>query len=767
MIAPSFFYHVLKPGRYLGSEPGTIVNGSKDARHTVVWFYPGRYEDAMADAGWRRGYFQLASVHDLRCVRAVDYAQDLWARLSQAGLPPFSLDARSDLRKADVIVFWVPDLFSAARIPAILRRLGLSEERRPKIGVVVDGLWAPRFLLGHVDWLVPAPGAWLPQSIAAVLSGVGELPPSCCDSRDEKGWSRFWESPSDPGPLIPSPGEATSRWIPFVEIGEDFVDVDLGAVDPQGVLRARGTDELVSDALAGLRATGIDGLRFCGTGFSHDAMIAAALTELGRRHNMKRVRAQLPPLSAECFIDHWAGYKPHLVKPVLRLWIDDATDATSLQEIGRVALNAGWHGLSAVLRFDSFAQLSSILPKARSVMEAWQRAADGFADKRTLRLEYEPAPIDRWRDSPAAPSEDEVRSFGGEFRHFKDDLSKFAAVGLFRIEDVMARNWLAASDRDLWPRFTRLELSDPNDENAPAFDWFSWVRQDSGMEGPPRTEFARRPPVALPIPQQPKVPAPSPSSGAISLSAPSEDLFGRRRRRPAFARRLGPPSLTRMRIRWGKGLSWRLYSHLDAVRAIERAVRRAGLPAEYSEGFHPRLKLSFGPPLSFGLISEAEYVDLVLDSDYQPDYAERLSAALPEGLSLVDARGMPAGMPALTDTINEAAFRAVIPLDCERAQAMVQDFHNRPDVRWTRPDRSDRKPIDPRRTLRETTVESTPAGTLWNLNVRIGGEGHIRPTDWAILLFGFTPDQMAEIVIERTALLIRQGATLRTPLEPQ
>ena len=149
MYGPRFFYHVLKPGRYLGGEEGIALPPPTGDHPLVVWFYPGRYEEAMADPGWRRGYFQLAGCPNLRCVRAVEYAADAWDKLARQGLPPFALDGHGSLRDADLILFWVPDLFAAAHIPSMVRKLGLNDETRPRLGVVVDGFWAPRFLRGH------------------------------------------------------------------------------------------------------------------------------------------------------------------------------------------------------------------------------------------------------------------------------------------------------------------------------------------------------------------------------------------------------------------------------------------------------------------------------------------------------------------------------------------------------------------------------------------------------------------------------------------
>jgi hypothetical protein len=123
-------------------------------------------------------------------------------------------------------------------------------------------------------------------------------------------------------------------------------------------------------------------------------------------------------------------------------------------------------------------------------------------------------------------------------------------------------------------------------------------------------------------------------------------------------------------------------------------------------------------------------------------------------------------MPALSDTISEAVYEAIIPLDSEEAQSKLNRFHSRADVSWVRIGREDRRPVDPRKTLRSVSVESVDEGTRWNLSVQLGGEGSIRPTEWAMLLFGFSTEQLADIIIYRRALLVRRGATVRTPLDP-
>jgi radical SAM-linked protein len=73
-------------------------------------------------------------------------------------------------------------------------------------------------------------------------------------------------------------------------------------------------------------------------------------------------------------------------------------------------------------------------------------------------------------------------------------------------------------------------------------------------------------------------------------------------------------------------------SHLDAVHAWERALRRGRIPVAMSEGFNPRPKLAFAAPLQLGMLAEHELADLFLAERLTaPDLRDRLAACLPRG----------------------------------------------------------------------------------------------------------------------------------------
>ena len=68
-------------------------------------------------------------------------------------------------------------------------------------------------------------------------------------------------------------------------------------------------------------------------------------------------------------------------------------------------------------------------------------------------------------------------------------------------------------------------------------------------------------------------------------------------------------------IKFTKGDNIKFIGHLDLMRTIQRIIKRSGLPVEYSKGFNPHMSLSIAQPLSVGVYSDGEYLDLVLTEE--------------------------------------------------------------------------------------------------------------------------------------------------------
>ncbi len=104
---------------------------------------------------------------------------------------------------------------------------------------------------------------------------------------------------------------------------------------------------------------------------------------------------------------------------------------------------------------------------------------------------------------------------------------------------------------------------------------------------------------------------------------------------------LPPRETTWYRLRLRKTGPMALLGHLDAMREVPRVLRRSGLRAAYTRGFHPKPDLSFSPALSLGVASLAEYVDVRLVGRLDParlaGLPAELTAVAPEGLAFTGA----------------------------------------------------------------------------------------------------------------------------------
>ena len=93
-----------------------------------------------------------------------------------------------------------------------------------------------------------------------------------------------------------------------------------------------------------------------------------------------------------------------------------------------------------------------------------------------------------------------------------------------------------------------------------------------------------------------------------------------------------------VRIVFSKTGRAKYVSHLDLVRAMTRAVRRADIPLWYTEGFNRHPYLTFAAPLSLGYEGMRETMDIRMEEDFPFDeLVRRLNAVLPEGLVAISA----------------------------------------------------------------------------------------------------------------------------------
>ncbi|MBI4050874.1 MAG: DUF2344 domain-containing protein [Elusimicrobia bacterium] len=89
----------------------------------------------------------------------------------------------------------------------------------------------------------------------------------------------------------------------------------------------------------------------------------------------------------------------------------------------------------------------------------------------------------------------------------------------------------------------------------------------------------------------------------------------------------------------------RVFSHLEQIHLLKNWIKKAHFPEPF--------RLSFGPAISVGYESLAEYVDLQLCRWMKPEEVfQKLQAILPSGYSMLELRRIPRFFPSLEEVLN-------------------------------------------------------------------------------------------------------------------
>ncbi|MEA1949585.1 MAG: TIGR03960 family B12-binding radical SAM protein [Thermodesulfobacteriota bacterium] len=95
----------------------------------------------------------------------------------------------------------------------------------------------------------------------------------------------------------------------------------------------------------------------------------------------------------------------------------------------------------------------------------------------------------------------------------------------------------------------------------------------------------------------------------------------------------------KLKMSFSKRGTAKYFGHLELVRIFLRAISRAGIPIKFSEGFHPKPKISFEDPLPVGLESLNENFYLSLRGDVKPQsIIAPLNKHLPKGLNVLNCQ---------------------------------------------------------------------------------------------------------------------------------
>ena len=188
----------------------------------------------------------------------------------------------------------------------------------------------------------------------------------------------------------------------------------------------------------------------------------------------------------------------------------------------------------------------------------------------------------------------------------------------------------------------------------------------------------------------------------------------------------------KLRMQITKDRDIRFISHLEYVRTIERAIRRAKLPAAYSEGFNPHLKFSLASALGVGVVSYTEFVEIELAEPVEIEAAARaLDKALPRGIRVLAADAVANNTAALMAEAAGASYVVTLPYDKDITEA-VENYNDAMELLFKKaaPKRKEKfKEIDVKFYIPEISVELKDGKTIFSFECKITPTGSMKAVD--------------------------------------
>ncbi len=211
--------------------------------------------------------------------------------------------------------------------------------------------------------------------------------------------------------------------------------------------------------------------------------------------------------------------------------------------------------------------------------------------------------------------------------------------------------------------------------------------------------------------------------------------------------------MAKFRMQFTKHGDMKYVSHLDMIRLFTRIFHRANLPLAYSEGFNPHPKMSVLLPLSVGLESDCEYIDVSFkDTVSMLDCMKGLKGATPIGLDIVKISEVLENSPKPKE-IRYAEYN--IKTDCEISRDSIDAFLSCESIEVLKKTKRSEAIADIKPDIMNIAYISEKE---FSAVISAGSEANLKPSvlisAMEEYIDGFNP---TDVIIRRTAILTERG----------
>ncbi|MCX6003619.1 MAG: TIGR03936 family radical SAM-associated protein [Chloroflexi bacterium] len=212
--------------------------------------------------------------------------------------------------------------------------------------------------------------------------------------------------------------------------------------------------------------------------------------------------------------------------------------------------------------------------------------------------------------------------------------------------------------------------------------------------------------------------------------------------------------MLRLRIKFRRAEELKFISHLDIIRLWVRALRRARIPLEYSEGFTPHPRISLAVPLSVGVTADNELMDVFITRAVSPHwFVDAVNRQLPQGMEVLEASPIGLTVPSLQSQIRFVQYQIEVNTEksigeIKRALDHLLSLENLP---WHHERDTGRRSYDLRALIDDIwLIGCQPLSCTLGMRLRCDESGSGRP-EQVISALGFTEYPKS---IRRTKLIL-------------
>ena len=789
--------NIRKPGRYIDGEWNSIHKTGADNLVRVCLAFPEIYEIGMANLGLLILYQIINQRTDALAERVYNPGIDFAHYLRSENIRLFSLESRTPLNNFDIVGFTLQSELVVTNVLSMLSLGGiplLASERQDKFPLVIAGgpvtincepvaEFFDAFVLGDGEEVIgeiievvkkhKSESTSRMDLLLAIARINGVYVPQFYQTREDKNGITVQPVVDDLATTITRRIAPLNRAnyplspiVPYVQTTADRLTVEIArgcwrkchfcqATSYYGPWRVRSEEDILFIISEGLKHSGFSEISLVSLSSSDYPGIESLLEKI-QKIKPWPIKISLPSLRCDCFSVGLAGhlgdkpsgsltFAPEAGTERLRQAIGKYLSDEQILETAILASRAGWRQLKLYFMVGLPTETAADIPAIVNLVKKIKKLTN-------LNLSVTISPF---VPKPQTPFQWVAMENPETLKQKIDYLHKniSASVRAHSLESALLEGVIARGDRRLNPVIRRAwELGARFDHWDEYFDFRIWEKA-FGELGIDWRDYLQ------PIPLEKNLAwdhlrfTDKEVLKKTLVSCWKENqLTARENISVKKSLAVFPihkkiavsdnPYLYYWRLRWSRQMPVRYLSHLEQIEAFRRMYRRANWPLAYSGGYAPQPIISFGPAISVGYLSEAEYTDVALTRKMDISVLRRmLLSEIPDGFQLISLKPLARRFASLEKSINVGEYWISVTGRPELAEK-ISEFLAQPEI----------------------IIEKEKNGKIEKINVRpLIIDMKLSEPDMLKLILRFSPHQN----VKPEKILARMFAENEEDLKPQ